>query len=428
MADFYQTGTITTLHRLNTDGLSSMERDLRSHAAATPIGLVLPALYTEFERPAMRRIVDELRKVPYLARIVVALGRANEAQYLHAKSFFDDFETPVSFLQVDHPQVADLFSQLKRNGLESGTAGKGRSCWLAYGLLLAQKHCQVIALHDCDIKSYRRDLLARLCYPAVHPELGFEFVKGYYARTSDRLHGRVTRLFWAPLVRAIESLSPGTEFLNYLASFRYALAGEFAMRARTARESRIPCDWGLEVGMLSEVYRNCPRNRICQVDLTDNYEHKHQPLSADDSTAGLRRMTRDITTTLLRTVASEGMAFGAEALRMLEIRYVRMAEEMIDRYHADAIVNGLQFDRHSEESAVAAFQTSLREGAASFAAGAVPECTLPSWSRVLSAIPDFFDRLQNAVADTSTSKVQTIRHTRVPVEIGMPGMAVPALG
>ena len=180
--------------------------------------------------------------------------------------------------------------------------------------------------------------------------------------------------------------------------------------------------------MLSEVYRNCPRNRICQVDLTDNYEHKHQPLSADDSTAGLRRMTRDITTTLLRTVASEGMALGADTLKMLEIRYVRMAEEMIDRYHADAIVNGLQFDRHSEESAVAAFQTSLREGAASFAAGAVPECTLPSWSRVLSAIPDFFDRLQNAVADTSTSKVQTIRHTRVPVEMGMPGMAVPALG
>jgi glucosyl-3-phosphoglycerate synthase len=376
----------------------------------------------------MRRIVEELRKVPYLAKIVVALGRANEAQYLHAKSFFEGFETPVTFLQVDHPQVAALFSLLKENGLESGTPGKGRTCWLSYGLLLAQQHCQVIALHDCDIKSYRRDLLARLCYPAVHPELGFEFVKGYYARTSDRLHGRVTRLFWAPLVRAIESLSPGAEFLQYLGSFRYALSGEFAMRTRTVRESRIPCDWGLEVGMLSEVYRNCPPNRICQVDLTDNYDHKHQPLSADDSNGGLRRMTRDIASTLLRTVAGEGTIFGADALRTLEIRYSRIAEEMIDQYHADAIVNGLQFDRHGEECAVAAFRDSLREGAAGFAAGGAPECTLPSWSRVVSAIPDFFDRLQNAVADSNTTKVQSIRPTRVPVEAALAAMAVPASG
>jgi len=427
MADFFQTGTITTLHRLNADGLSGVERDLRRHAAATPIGLVLPALYTEFERPAMRRIVDELRRVPYLARIIVALGRANEAQYLHAKSFFDGFETPVTFLQVDHPKIASLFSLLEENGLESGSAGKGRTCWLSYGLLLAQQECQVIALHDCDIKSYHRDLLARLCYPAVHPELGFEFVKGYYARTSDRLHGRATRLFWAPLVRAIESMSPGSDFLHFLGSFRYALSGEFAMQARTARESRIPCDWGLEVGMLSEVYRNCTRSRVCQVDLTDNYDHKHQPLSAGDSTAGLRRMTRDIASTLLRTVAGEGIIFGADALRTLEITYLRTAQEMIDRYHADAIVNGLQFDRHGEESAVAAFRDSLREGAASFAAGQVPDCTLPSWSRVLSAIPDFYDRLLNAVAETENTKVQILRPARVPAPERVP-LAIPAMG
>jgi glucosyl-3-phosphoglycerate synthase len=316
---------------------------------------------------------------------------------------------------------------LEENGLEAGSAGKGRTCWLSYGLLLAQQHCQVIALHDCDIKSYHRDLLARLCYPAVHPELGFEFVKGYYARTSDRLHGRVTRLFWGPLVHAIESLAPGSNFLQFLGSFRYALSGEFAMQARTARESRIPCDWGLEVGMLSEVYRNCPRNRVCQVDLTDNYDHKHQPLSANDSTAGLRRMTRDIASTLFRTVAGEGIVFGADTLRTLELRYLRTAEEMIERYHADAIVNGLQFDRHAEESAVAAFRISLREGAEAFAAGQAPECTLPSWSRVLSAIPDFFDRLLYAVAETETTKVQILRPARVPVSDRMP-TAIPAMG
>jgi len=226
----------------------------------------------------------------------------------------------------------------------------------------------------------------------------------------------------------MESLSPGAEFLQYLGSFRYALAGEFAMRTRTARKSRVPCDWGLEIGMLSEAYRNCSRNRICQVDLTDNYEHKHQALSADDSTAGLRKMACDITATLLRTVAGTGTTFSAEALKMLEIRYARTAEEMIECYHADAVVNGLQFDRHGEESAVGAFQSSLREGAATFAAGAIPDCTLPSWNRVLSAIPDFFDRLQTAVADTTRTKVQTIRRATIPAEIEMAEMALPAIG
>ena len=89
--------------------------------------------------------------------------------------------------------------------------------------------CGVIALHDCDIVNYDRQLLARLCYPVVHPHLGFEFCKGYYARVTERMHGRVSRLFMTPLIRSMEGMAPGAGFLRFLDSFRYPLAGEFAM-------------------------------------------------------------------------------------------------------------------------------------------------------------------------------------------------------
>jgi glucosyl-3-phosphoglycerate synthase len=346
---------------------------------------------------AMQRIVAELQQVRYLQRIVVAVGKASLEQFLRAKEFFANFYTPVDLIWVDGERVQSLLRRLEDRGLSAGPNGKGRSCWLAYGHLLACRDCDVIALHDCDIVNYDRQLLARLCYPLAHPHLGFEFVKGYYARVTDRMHGRVTRLFMTPLIRTIEGMSPGNPFLRYLDSFRYALAGEFAMDINLARVNRIPADWGLEIGVLAEVFRNCATARTCQVDLMDNYEHKHQSLSAEDQSTGLSRMACDVAKSLLRTLAAEGVAFTSDDFRSMQIRYVRMAQDTIDRYYADAMLNGLKFDRNAEEMAVTTFGQSLRAAVEEFREdpGGLP--LIPNWNRVLSAIPEFFDLMLDAV-------------------------------
>lgn len=401
MADFYQTGVVTTLHRLTQNNIDRLEADLEKFSRNKPIGLVLPALYSEFETMAMQRIVPELRKVKYLQRIVVALGRATRDQYEKAKRFFDDFYTPVDILWIDSERVQSLFKMLEDRGLPAGVDGKGRSCWLSYGYLLARRDCSMIALHDCDIVNYDRQLLARLCYPIAHPHLSFEFCKGYYTRVTDRMHGRVTRLFMTPLIRALAGMAPGTPFLEYLDSFRYALAGEFAMDIDLARVNRIPADWGLEVGVLAEVFRNCAVSRTCQVDLTDNYEHKHQGLSPGDASKGLARMTVDISKSLFATLAAEGVVFSADHFRTLEVRYVRMAQDTIARYYADALLNGLKFDRHAEEAAVAVFAQSLRAAAVGFIEDPRGLPLIPNWNRVLAAIPEFFELLQDAVEKDS---------------------------
>lgn len=404
MADFYQPGVISTLHRLDSNGISRLEGELERYSRHAPIGLVLPALFSEFETPAMQRIVSELEQVRYLRRIVVALGRANAEQYEQAREFFRDVPTPVSFLWIESERTQDLFRTLQDRGLDPGQDGKGRSCWLAYGFLLASGDCEVIALHDSDILNYSRSLLARLCYPVVHPNLGFEFSKGYYARVGDRLYGRVTRLFMTPLIRAMEDLAKGAPFLRFLDSFRYPLAGEFAMKADLARVTRVPSDWGLEVGILSEIHRNCATNRVCQVDVADNYEHKHQIVSEDDATKGLRRMTHDIAKALFHTMAGEGVVFNDDHFRNLQVRYVRIAEDMINRYYADAMLNGLQFDRHAEEIAVATFAKSLQQAAHDFMFDPLGVPPIPNWNRVSAAIPDFFNMLVESVeADAKSS-------------------------
>ncbi len=397
MADFYQTGMVTTLHRLTPNHIERLEADLERFARNKPIGLVLPALVSEFETPAMQRIVKELQQVKYLQRIVVAIGRATQAQFIHAKKFFDNFYTPVDCIWIESDRIQGLLRKLEERGLSAGADGKGRSCWLAYGYLLARRDCDVIALHDCDIVNYDRQLLARLCYPVTHPHLAFEFCKGFYARVTDRMHGRVTRLFMSPLVRSLEGMVPGNPFLRYLDSFRYVLAGEFAMDINLARVNRIPSDWGLEVGVLAEVFRNCAISRTCQVDLMDTYEHKHQSLSTEDSTKGLARMASDIAKSVFRTLASEGLVFTADHFRSLEVRYVRMAQDTIARHYADSMLNGLKFDRNAEEIAVVTFAKSLRMAATEFLEDPTGLPLIPNWNRVLSAVPEFFELLQDAV-------------------------------
>jgi glucosyl-3-phosphoglycerate synthase len=402
MSDFDQTGHVATLHRLGKRPLESLESELVEFARVQPIALVLPALFSEFATPAMPLILEEVSKVPYLSQVVVTLGCADASQFAEARRRVAGLHPDVRVIWNDGPRLQQVYADLEAAGLATGQDGKGRSCWMAYGYVLACARAHIIALHDCDIINYSREILARLCYPVADLRIDYVFSKGYYARVTDRMHGRVTRLLITPIVRSLERVVGHHPFLSYLNSFRYPLAGEFCMYADMARVNRIPGDWGLEIGVLAEVYRNYSTKRVCQVDLADNYEHKHQILSPDDPAKGLMRMTVDISKTLFRTLAAEGVVLSEGVLRTLLAQYVRSAEDMITRHHADARINGLLFDRHAEEEAVHAFARGIRLASESFLADPLGAPLIPNWNRVVAAIPDINRRLYEAVeADNS---------------------------
>lgn len=404
MADFHQTGVISTLHRLGKPDLARLERELVDFHAQRPIALVLPSLHAEIRGPALKRIVEELSRVPYLAQCVVSLsGPADAEAFREMRALFARVRCldggPPTVIWNQGPRVAGLFERLRGEGLMPGEDGKGRANWIAFGYVLATQRARVVATHDCDILDYHRDLLARLCYPTANPALGYEFAKGYYSRVSDRMHGRVTRLFMTPLVRSMKTVLGPVPLLEYLESFRYPLAGECSMTTDLVRVNRIPADWGLEVGVLAEVYRNCSLKRVCQVELVENYDHKHQELSEFDPSAGLHRMVRDIAASLIRNLASYGVEFDSGFLNTMIAAYVRTAQDAIARYSDDAKLNGLAFDRHEEEVAVETFSGALRAAGLEFVRDPMGSPQIPNWNRVVSAMPEFLADLKRAVED-----------------------------
>jgi glucosyl-3-phosphoglycerate synthase len=397
MSDFFQNGVVATFHRLTELDLPALENELSEFAGKKNITLVLPSLYSEIKGEGLKKIVAELRLLSYLNEIVVTLGPATPEQFREIRDFFRPLPQCVNIIWNNGPRLQALYDQLSDRDLHPGRDGKGRSTWMAYGYILAKRDSQIIALHDCDIVTYSRDMLGWLIYPVASDKLDYEFCKGFYSRITDKMHGRVTRLFVSPLIRALMIVAGDMDILRYFNSFRYILAGEFSMTTELARINRIPSDWGLEVGVLAEVYRNCSVQRICQAELCDNYEHKHQELSADDKEKGLNKMAIDIAKSIFRTLAGEGTVYNYGFFNTLRTAYQKVAEDLITKYHGDAMINGLRYDKHEEEAAVSVFSQAIKTAAEIILDDPLGPPMIPNWTRVFSAIPDFADKLVDAV-------------------------------
>ena len=398
MADSFQTGKVTTLHNIVHRPLAELEDELKTFSYVRPLGLILPALYSELERPALANIVAELTQVPYLDEVVIGLDRASEDEYRHALKYFDRLPQSHRILWNDGPNLKKIDDLLQHEGLAPTQLGKGRNVWYCMGYTLASGRSEAIALHDCDIVTYDRSYLARLIYPIANPNFRYQFSKGYYSRVADNnLGGRVSRLLVTPLVRALQNNIGHQDALAYMDSFRYPLAGEFAMRRDVMKGLRIPSDWGLEVGVLMEMQRNYSTRRICQVEIADIYDHKHQDVSADNDESGLSKMSIDISKAFFRKLATNGTVFNKGIFRSLKATYYRIALDLIDSYRADAVMNGLSFDIHAEEQMVELFAENIMKAGDVFLNKPMEQPFVPHWNRVQSAIPEIFDMLLEAV-------------------------------
>ncbi|TVU69148.1 MULTISPECIES: glycosyl transferase [Cobetia] len=398
MSDFYQNGIITNFHNLTDRPVEDLEADLMRFSRKRPMSLILPSLYSELEGPALKHIVDELAKVPYLSEIVIGLDRADRDQFEHAKEFFSHLPQHHRILWNDGPRLRALDDELAEHGLAPMEPGKGRNVWYCSGYVQSSGIAEAVALHDCDIVTYDRSLLARLIYPVAHPQFHYEFCKGYYSRIAQgKLNGRVARLMVTPLIRALKKVYGPLPYLDYLDSYRYPLSGEFSMRTDVLADIRIPSDWGLEIGVLSEVHRNYSTKRLCQVDIADAYDHKHQPLSEEDALGGLNRMSLDIAKAMYRKLATLGVEIHGETFRTIKATYYRIALDLIETYYNDALMNGLTVDRHSEEAAVELFAGNIMDAGAAFLENPRDKPFIPSWNRVQAAVPDLLERMHEAV-------------------------------
>ncbi|WP_413693086.1 glycosyl transferase [Psychromonas sp. KJ10-2] len=398
MADFYQNGIVTTMHNLRQRSNEHLEAELQTFSATRPMGLILPSLFSELEGDAFPDIVDHLCEVPYLSEVVIGLDRANEEQYRHALKFFKKLPQHHRVLWNEGPRLKALDAKLQALGVAPKELGKGRNVWYCMGYTLASGKAESVALHDCDIVTYDRSLLARLIYPVAHPGFNYEFCKGFYSRVADgKINGRVSRLLVTPLVKALKKTIGHNDYLEFIDSFLYPLAGEFSFRKDVLTDLRIPSDWGLEIGVLSEMHRNYASNRTCQVDISDAYDHKHQDLSLDNVEGGLSKMSVDITKAFIRKLATQGETFSTESIRTLKATYYRIALDYLEMYRGDALMNGLSLDIHNEEKAIEMFAENVMTAGQIFLDKPMDTPFIPSWSRVISAMPDVLEQLKEAV-------------------------------
>ncbi|SLN68755.1 Glucosyl-3-phosphoglycerate synthase [Aquimixticola soesokkakensis] len=400
MADFHQGGHVATLHNLRSSTTEQMARDLAAFGASRKITLILPSLFSELQGEALPQILDELEKVPYLHRIVIGLDRASEAEYRHARKFFSRLKQDHVILWNDGPRLQAVDQRLKEMSLSPAEPGKGRNVWFCMGYTMACADSAVVAVHDCDVVTYSADMLARLVYPVANPNFPYQMSKGFYPRVAEgKLNGRVTRLLVSPLLVALKKVLGPRDYLDFLMDFRYPLAGEFAMRTSILPDMRIPSDWGLEIGLLSEAWRNLSPRSVCQVEISDRYDHKHQDMSAEDATQGLSRMSVDICKAIYRKLAADGTVFSEEIFRSIKATYFRIALDMIETYYHDAAMNGLHLDRHSEEGAVELFASNIIRSGDIFLENPMETPFIPNWSRVHAADPDIMGAMLRAVAD-----------------------------
>jgi glucosyl-3-phosphoglycerate synthase len=392
MADFQQ-NVVPTFTRLVDEDLERMEKNILRAARRTPIGVIIPALFNDLSSPAMEHIIRELAKMNFVKRIYISFASSSEEDFQRATEIIEPIKERGVLLWNDAPAVQTVLEKINQ-AVPFDAGGKGRAVWIALGYALGKSEVSVLAFHDADIVTYDRGFLLRLLYPVVH--LRYQFAKGFYVRYSDRLHGRVARLFYFPFVKALRDIIGKIDFLEYMADFRYPLSGEFATFATIAYDLLFPSDWGIEVGILAEIYRITRPHRICQVEITSRYDHKHQE-AGEDSNTGLLKMVSDIARTFFTHLASGGSILTQDFLRTLKHTYLANARSYVRIYESYAEMNSLQkFDRHQELGLIEVFASALDRAFGEYQNHPFGSPTIPEWRRIEVALEGILPELVNA--------------------------------
>jgi len=400
MADFHQ-NVVPTFTRLVDEDLARMEKSIMRTARRAPIGVIIPALFPDLCSAAMQNIIRELSAMNFVKRVYVSLDKSSEEEFRQAQEIIKPLKETGVLLWNDAPAVQAVLERIGQ-AVPLGARGKGRAVWTALGYALGKAEVSVLAFHDADILTYDRGFLLRLLYPVVH--LRYQFAKGYYVRYSDRLHGRVARLFYFPFVKALRDIVGKLDFLEYMSDFRYPLSGEFATFASIANDLVFPSDWGIEVGILAEMYRITRPRRICQVEITSRYDHKHQE-AGDNPNSGLLKMVSDIARTFFTQLSSGGTILTQDFLRTLKHTYLANARSYVRVYEASAEMNNLsKFDRHQELGYIETFAGTLDRAFAEFQDHLFGSPVIPEWRRIEVAVDGIMTELVEAFEKENARK------------------------
>jgi glucosyl-3-phosphoglycerate synthase len=191
----------------------------------------------------------------------------------------------------------------------------------------------IIMFADADTTDFREHFVYGTLGPLL-TDPAVQFCKAAYRRPFNQGEksvqdggGRVTELMAKPLINL---------FYPELAGFVQPLAGEFAGRRELLSAVPFFTGYGVEIGMMIDVFKGVGLAGMAQVDLGTR-QNRHQPL------ASLTRMS----SVVLRTVAMrEGLAQRELAGNEPGLWELRQPDTYL---HAVATEDGLRLDEHLNE-------------------------------------------------------------------------------
>jgi glucosyl-3-phosphoglycerate synthase len=178
--------------------------------------------------------------------------------------------------------------------------GKGDAMWRALTVLEGDLVCFL----DADTEGFSAHFATGLLGPLVcEPDVSF--VKAFYRRPlgdDGEGGGRVNHLMARPALAL---------FYPELAGVRQPLAGEVAARRGLLEELPFATGYGVEIGMLIDVWRRLGLDGMVQVDL-DEHRNPHQPLSA------LTPMAATVLGAIAARLEREGRLHGIDVAPLVE--------------------------------------------------------------------------------------------------------------
>ena len=172
---------------------------------------------------------------------------------------------------------------------ELGTrSGKGEALWKSLYLTCGD----IVVWIDTDIVNIHPRFVYGLLGPLIlHPEI--QFVKGFYRRplkVDNKLQagggGRVTELTARPLLNL---------FFPELSGIIQPLSGEYGGRRTALEQMRFSSGYGVEIGLVIDMFEKFGISAIAQVDLQERIHH-NQPLES------LSKMSFAIIQTVVRRI------------------------------------------------------------------------------------------------------------------------------
>jgi glucosyl-3-phosphoglycerate synthase len=281
------------------------------------------------ERPSTTLIFPARNVAGTIGNILTIVADLQARTGLPDQVIVVDADSPDGTADIARAHGAEVYSENELMPGYGPAQGKGDAMWRS----LSVARGDIIMFADADTIDFRDHFV----YGTLGPMLtdpAIQFCKAAYRRpfTQDEKSvadggGRVTELMAKPLINL---------FYPELAGFVQPLAGEFAGRRELLNAMPFFTGYGVEIGMMIDVFAEVGLAGMAQVDLGTR-QNRHQSL------ASLTRMSSIV----LRTVAMrEGLA-----LRELDgvepgLWELRQPETYL---HAVATEDGLRLDEHLNE-------------------------------------------------------------------------------